>query len=75
MTFPRGMIKAYREYLNEQHGYNTDGGQYINKHSPGARTRLYGDYLYSQDREMFIVSMMEDVENGTFKFDNARQPG
>jgi len=52
----RGAIKAYREYLNRAypgvglgtHAYN---GQCANKSRP------YGDYLYAQDRNMFMVNL------------------
>jgi len=42
--------KVYREYLNDFVGYD------FNKQGNGkyaARTRKYGDYIYSQDKEMF----------------------
>lgn len=52
----RGTIKRFREYLNAKFAMSekhTGGrsGQYQQK------TRLYGDYLYHQDREQFKVEL------------------
>jgi hypothetical protein len=46
--------KAFRRYLNERHPSQVVAG--LKQGSmPGPRTRGYGDYLYSQDKEMFDV--------------------
>lgn len=54
----RGAIKAYREYLNRAypgvgHGTHSYNGQCANK------TRPYGDYLYAQDRSMFLNNLAD----------------
>jgi len=51
----RGDIKRFREYLN-----SLDDGE--SKHQHGRYHQLkrkYGDYLYAQDREKFMVDMEE----------------
>jgi hypothetical protein len=58
----RGNIRAYREFLNET--YPADGGKsrgQINGRGPvrGRIKRAYGDYLYFQDREKFMVELQE----------------
>lgn len=64
MTGPRitnakyGAIKAFREYLNEQFA---DSPKWRN-YKFHQETRMYGDYLYSQDREMFFVDMDRAME-------------
>jgi hypothetical protein len=50
--------KAFKEFLNKQElEHRKVAPEYINTQYKngvrGQRTRLYGDYLYSQDREMF----------------------
>lgn len=58
---PRGKIKEYREKLNHEH--EAAGGV---KHRHGRFhqiTRPYGDYLYAQDREMFMVNLREWLES------------
>jgi hypothetical protein len=76
---PRGIVKAYREHLNKLHGHVDEYRTGRNKFGSGANItglakatkdnrRLYGDYLYSQDREMFMFNMREELEAGTFKF-------
>lgn len=49
--------KAFREYLNQQNQMVNEvrGENILWKHTGtrGQRTRLYGDYLYQADREMF----------------------
>ncbi len=50
----RGDIKRYREFLNAQ----DDGVPH--KHNQFHQlTRKYGDYLYNQDREKFMVDLVE----------------
>jgi hypothetical protein len=52
---PRGTIKRFREYLNAQ-----DNSGYKHRHFRfQQRTRKYGDYLYAQDREKFMVDLQE----------------
>ncbi len=51
--------KEYREHLNKLHGIDKTGKGTNNKFKP--RTRLYGDYLWYQDREMFDVSYIEYI--------------
>lgn len=63
---PKGAIRAYREHLNKVHGTERD---YTNEHKTGNTKRAYGDYLYAQDREMFMVSLHQELEAGTFKLD------
>ena len=49
-------IKDFKEYLNnleKKDGEKWHNGRY------GATKRLYGDYLYSQDREHFLVNYNE----------------
>ncbi len=61
MKFPTGSIKAFKEYLNGQ-AFNIIRHKHKNF---GNRSRLYGDYLYSQDREKFFVDMIEWLKNKT----------
>jgi hypothetical protein len=51
---PRGAIKRFREYLNAL-------PQTVrHRHGPyHQRSRPYGDYLYAQDRERFLVNLRE----------------
>lgn len=65
--FPRGTIAKFREHLNktvptagESHWQPAHG-------KAGAKTRLYGDWLYSADREMFMWELREQIKQGTFK--------
>lgn len=51
----RGDIKRYRAYLNSL-SVNTTNHHNGKYHQV---TRLYGDYLYHQDREKFMVDMKE----------------
>lgn len=53
----RGDIKRYREHLNATH---KDSSLWRNG-TRGQKTRLYGDYLYHQDREKFMVELEEWV--------------
>jgi hypothetical protein len=53
----RGAIKAFRDYLNHNFGGRVDdpsfqGTPWRNNQYHQAK-RAYGDYLYSQDRDMF----------------------
>lgn len=51
---PRGTIKRFREYLN-----SLDDGVKHRHFRFQQRTRKYGDYLYAQDREKFMVDLQE----------------
>jgi hypothetical protein len=59
----RGAIKAYREYLNG--AYPVVEGNITHSYAKGTRGNLwprkrpYGDYLYSQDREMFMIGLKD----------------
>ena len=57
---PRGKIKEYRELLNRQH--EEAGSLKHRHHRYHQRTRPYGDYLYAQDRERFMVNLREWLE-------------
>lgn len=46
----RGSIKAFREYLNDR--FPPETGRWRNRVFV-QRKRLYGDYLYAQDRALF----------------------
>jgi hypothetical protein len=48
-----GDIKAFREFLNRQPGPNHRNGRFRQKNRP------YGEYLYYQDRERFLVELCE----------------
>lgn len=49
---------AFRKYLNEL------DPAYLHKHERyGQRTRLYGDYLYHQDREKFEVDFRDWLDS------------
>jgi len=50
----RGNIKRYREHLNAIH----NAAKWRNRER-GQRKRLYGDYLYAQDRDKFMMEMEE----------------
>ena len=58
----RGVIKAFREYLND---YHKDERRWKNFRFQ-QRIRGYGDYLYAQDRAKFHVTLQE-VLFGKFK--------
>lgn len=50
----RGDVARFRELLN------TQAGERKHRHNRyHQRTRKYGDYLYAQDREKFMVNMRE----------------
>jgi hypothetical protein len=54
-SLKRGEIKAFRELLNSR-----DMGDSRHRHlCYRQRTRLYGDYLYAQDRERFMVELAQ----------------
>lgn len=50
--------KSFRELLNKQDAESRNPVSYKN-HQYGQRVRLYGDYLYSQDREKFNHNYQE----------------
>jgi hypothetical protein len=53
--YRKGDIARFREFLNRQ-----DTGDSKHQHrSFRQRTRKYGDYLYNQDRERFMVDITE----------------
>lgn len=60
----RGDIKRFREHLNQENQGqpNHKNGRYEQ------RTRPYGDYLYAQDREKFMVDMEEWLRSQKPKF-------
>ena len=54
----RGTFKKFRDYLNSKHpDYKHKNFQYHQE------TRLYGDYLYFQDRAMFDACLDEALGN------------
>ena len=55
----RGDIKRFREYLNGLPQTTPH-----RHHRYRQRVRKYGDYLYHQDREKFMVDLKEWVEKG-----------
>jgi hypothetical protein len=60
-SIPRGKIKEYREKLNREH---EAAGSVKYRHGRyQQRTRLYGDYLYAQDREHFMINLREWLES------------
>lgn len=60
MKTKRGDIKRFREHLNAQDAtLSHRNGRYHQK------TRKYGDYLYQQDREKFVVDMEEWLKEQT----------
>ena len=63
VPLPRGTIKSFREYLNKTFAVSE-------KHRNGRfqqKKRLYGDYLYSQDREQFDVELKYALEGNDHK--------
>ena len=50
-SLPRGCVKAFRAHLNALPGEPHRHGRFRQK------TRLYGDYLYAQDRDKFMVDL------------------
>jgi hypothetical protein len=71
----RGAIKAYREYLNEKfkgtdklYNYGSNHrGQVYRQYS-----REYGDYLYSQDRGMFMYELTYAMDGQSEGFDHTK---
>lgn len=61
----RGTIKAFREYLNKK--YPRSDGVHRNA-SFVQRSREYGDYLYSQDREQFNLYLAEALSGNSVEF-------
>jgi len=52
---PRGAIQRFRAYLNQQ-----DTSGHPHRHlSFQQRVRLYGDYLYHQDRDRFMMELRQ----------------
>jgi len=62
-TLPRGTIKSFREYLNAKFGKCEPhiNGRYQQK------KRMYGDYIYNQDREQFMVELQYALEGNDHK--------
>lgn len=59
VRLPRGTIKRFREYMNAEHANAT-----LHRHNRyQQRSRPYGDYLYSQDRDKFMVELDEWMAN------------
>jgi hypothetical protein len=54
-SIPRGAIKRFRKHLNSENAIC--GTVWNNGPKRGQRTRPYGDYLYSQDRDKFMVDL------------------
>jgi hypothetical protein len=50
----KGDVQRYRDHLNAQ-----DDGRKWRNFRRGQRVRKYGDYLYAQDREKFMVELRE----------------
>lgn len=50
----RGDVKRFRDFLNAQ-----DDGIPHRQFRYHQRTRRYGDYLYAQDREKFMVDLRD----------------
>lgn len=57
-AIPRGAIKRFREHLNALPQYAKHHNK-VGKVVYQQRTRKYGDYLYAQDREKFMVDLAE----------------
>lgn len=67
----RGVIKAFREYLNQESAERikkakggSDSGRYQNFRYH-QRVRLYGDYIYYQDRDMFMENLSRAMDGST----------
>lgn len=54
VRLPRGAVTKYKQYLNAQ-----DTGTKHRHRAFHQRTRKYGDYLYAQDRERFMVDLRQ----------------
>lgn len=53
MEIPRGAITRFRKYLNET--YADAPKHHHNRYQQ--RKRAYGDYLYAQDRDKFMMEL------------------
>jgi hypothetical protein len=62
MKTKRGDIKRFREHLNtvNQNGVKHQHGRFAQ------RTRGYGDYLYAQDRDRFMMEFQEWIKTIAF---------
>lgn len=69
ISMKRGTITAFKKYLNKKFPVKTDP---FKNNQYGNITRNYGDYLYSQDRDMFnailIQALNGDDQYKDFKF-------
>lgn len=63
--FPRGTIRRYREHLNASVSTRITHWQ-PDRGRAGARTNLYGDWLYRADRSLFFESLRVDIADGLF---------
>lgn len=75
-TLPRGAIKAFREHLNREDLANRavqaakpegDPSRSEVMHREGRYRQMkrpYGDYLYAQDRERFMVDLQDWLAEG-----------
>lgn len=70
-TVKRGDIAAFRRLLDEQDArsqarqVDTFGAPILHQHRQYHQIkRLYGSYIYHQDRERFDVELMEWIEKG-----------
>lgn len=71
LTPRRGDIATFRRLLDEQDAHSqaaqtaTFGAPILHQHFQFHQiSRLYGSYLYHQDRERFDVELMEWIEKG-----------
>ena len=73
----RGVIKAFRDYLNKAYPKYGDKGQDNRHHNNQFHqdTRSYGDYLYFQDRSMFDNLLTEAMRGAEVKPGEPRYPG
>lgn len=60
----RGLLKSFRDYLNKKYPLELGRHKNFKYHQ---RIRLYGDYLYQQDRVMFNVYLTQAL-NGEEEF-------
>lgn len=67
----RGQIKAFKEFLNKKFPELGGSGKCGTK--TGSTKRAYGDYLYSQDRYLFLIDMAEAIKSGEFVFQPKKQ--
>ena len=52
--------KEFREYLNSKYGYKETNTAWSKRAK--ARKRLYGDYIYSCDKEYFNVQYIQWIK-------------